>query len=284
MRISLEQKLKGEIKKRFIYARRVIIGALCQFDAKRLDFELEKLGVQAGNSILVHCSFDAFEGFKGKPNEVIQVLKGRVGSSGLLMMPTMPFSGSAIELARSEALFDVRRTPSRMGLLSELFRRTQGVVRSVHPTHPVACWGGDATAVAQSHYLSATPCGRGTPYEALMQRRGKILLLGTDIGVLTFYHHLEEVFEKDLPASPFTEEVFTLRSKTADGVIVETHNRLYEPNVSRRRNLHKLVPYLKKSGAWREGRVGRLRVTVLHAVEVESAMRKMHEQGVYCYD
>jgi aminoglycoside 3-N-acetyltransferase len=276
--------LKNEIKRRLKSLRLAVLQALFPFDAQRLRAALEGLDVQSGDAILVHSSFDAFGGFKGKPNEVIQVLQGCVGSSGLLMMPTMPFTGSAIELARSTPLFDVRRTPSRMGMVSELFRRSPGVVRSVHPTHPVACWGEEGAAVAQGHHLSATPCGRGTPFEALLQRRGKVLLLGTDISVLTFYHHLEEVFEKDLPASPFTKEVFTLRSKTVDGTIVETRCRLYEPTMSRRRNLYKLVPYLKKHGAWRERRVGRLRIAVLQATGVESALREMHKQGVYCYD
>ena len=110
------------------------------------------------------------------------------------------------------------------------------------------------------------------------------MLLGTDISVLTFYHHLEELFESDLPASPFTAEVFTLRSKTAEGETVETRCRLYEPSISRRRNLYKLVPYLKKHGAWRQARVGRLQVTVMQAAGVEEAVRDMIRQGVYCYD
>lgn len=234
--------------------------------------------------MLVHSSFDAFAGFKAKANDVIQLLQAAVGERGLLMMPTMTFTGSAVEWARSGAVFDVKRTPSRMGLLSELLRRSPGVVRSVHPTHPVACWGADAQAAADGHHLSETPCGRGSPFEALAQRRGKILLLGTDIGVLTFYHYLEDIFERDFPASPFTEEVFSMRSKAANGEMLETHSRLYSPAVSRRRNLHKLVPGLKKRGNWCERRVGGLRILLLEATGVESLVREMIQNGEYCYD
>jgi len=276
--------LKNDIKRRLKALRRAMVNGLFAFDAERLRNAMAGLGVQHGDTLLVHSSFDAFDGFQGKPNEVIQLLQTRIGPTGLLMMPTMSFTGTAIELARSNVIFDVLRSPSRMGMISELFRRSTGVLRSVHPTHPVACWGADAAAVAQGHHLSATPCGRGTPFEALLQRRGKIVLLGTDISVLTFYHHLEEIFEADLPASPFTHEVFTLLSKAADGEIVETRCRLYEPAMSRRRNLFKLVPYLKKHGAWREVRVGLLKVVVLQATGVEAAMREMNKQGVYCYD
>ena len=123
-----------------------------------------------------------------------------------------------------------------MGLLTELFRRSPGVVRSIHPTHPVAIWGYDANVIATGHHLAQTPCGVGTPFEALLKRHGKIALLGTDISALTFYHMLEEAIERDLPLGPFTDEVFHLRSRTRDGLILDTNGRLFEPAVSRRRN------------------------------------------------
>ena len=200
------------------------------------------------------------------------------------MMPTMTFSGTAVEYAKAKPVFDVARTPSRMGLVTELFRRSPDVVRSVHPTHPVAMWGHDATAVALGHHLARTPCGVGTPFEALLRRKGKIVLLGTDISVLTFYHLLEETMEAGLPLAPFTVEQFHMQSKTRDGQLLDTHCRLFDPVVSRRRNLYKLVPHLKKAGAWREARVGGVNITVLAAVDVDAAVRNMGEQGIYCYD
>jgi len=254
------------------------------FTPSNVHHALVGLGIAPGNTLLVHSSFDAFEGFQGKPSDVIAVLQNVVGASGVVMMPTMVFSGTAVDYARANPVFDVARTPSRMGLLTELFRRSPGVVRSVHPTHPVAIWGADASTVADGHHLASTPCGVGTPFEALLKRRGKIVLLGTDIGVLTFFHMLEEVLEPDLPLPPFTTEVFHLQSRTRDGQIVETNCRLFEPAVSKRRNLHKISPFLKKAAAWREARVGGVRIIVLAAADVEQAVRGMHKQGVYCYD
>ena len=129
----------------------------------------------------------------------------------------MPFTGSAVEYARSHQIFDVLRTPSRMGLLTELFRRSPGVVRSVHPTHPVAVLGRPANDIVYEHYRSVTPCGVASPFGRLHERQGKILLLGTDISVLTFYHTVEELLEDSFPVSPFTKEVFHLYSKDDAG-------------------------------------------------------------------
>ena len=276
--------MKTRAKRRLKVFKRMFVNSLWPFGPDELQRLLLGLGVERGDTLLVHSSFDAFEGFQGKPSDVISVLQAVVGAEGVVMMPTMTFSGTAVAYARTDPLFDESRTPSKMGLLTELFRRSPQVLRSVHPTHSVALWGRDAGAIAAGHHLARTPCGVGTPFKALLKRNGKIILLGTDIGVLTFFHLLEETFEAELPVAPFTQEEFMLRSKTRDGMLLETRCRLFDPTVSRRRNLHKMVPYLKKAGAWREAKVGGLQVTVLSADAVAQTVRQMIQQGVFCYD
>jgi len=281
---GFKNSLKTRIKKHGQAIRRGFFNTFRSFTPEDLRRALNGLGIVQGDTVLVHGSFDAFEGFKGKPSHVLSVLQSIVGGTGLLMMPTMPFSGTAVAYARTTPLFDVVRTPSRMGLLSELFRRSPAVVRSVHPTHSVALWGKDAHTVSAGHHLARTPCGVGTPFAALLKRRGKIIMLGTDISVLTFYHTLEELMEQDLPQTPFTQEVFHLSSKTREDLIISTDCQLFAPAMSMRRNLHKMTPYLKKSGAWREARVGGLKVITLAATDVEAVVLQMNQQGIHCYD
>lgn len=278
------QQLKTRIKQRLKVIRRWFQGAFLAFSPSDLRRTLASLGLGHGDTLLVHSSFDAFEGFQGKPSEVLFELQQMVGRSGLLMMPTMTFTGTAVDYARANPVVDMARVPSRMGLLTEIFRRSPGVVRSAHPTHPVAIWGEEADLVAAGHHLAATPCGSGTPFDALRKRQGKIVLLGTDVSVLTYYHLLEELLESQLPLAVFTEEVFRLRCRMRDGVELQSVCRLFEPAVSRRRNLHKMVPGLRKAGAWREARMGGLKVVVLNASDVEREVRGMCERGVYCYD
>jgi aminoglycoside 3-N-acetyltransferase len=244
---------------------------------------LRELGISDGDVVLVHSSFAEFLGFRGKAPDVIRVLKQAVGPHGTLMMPTLSFSGSAAAYAREAKIFDLARSPSKVGLLTELFRRSEGVVRSLHPTHSVAVWGPDASYFVQDHYLAATPCGRGTPYFRLLEKRGKILLLGVGISPLTFFHCVEELIEDEMPFSPFTSEVFTMRCRV-DGNMVETSPmRLYDPGVSGRRNLSVLEDALRKEGAWHHRKLGSLKVTVLNAADVLGAVKALARQGIYCY-
>jgi aminoglycoside 3-N-acetyltransferase len=245
---------------------------------------LTRLGVELGDTLLVHSALDQFSAFLGKSVDIILSLQEVLGPGGTLLMPTLPFTGSAVEYVRTPRVFDARRTPSQMGLLTELFRRTPGVMRSLHPTHAVAAWGAQARAITEDHHKALTPCGRGTPYMRLLDQRGKILFLGTDIGVMTFFHTVEEVLEPQMPFSPFTEDVFMLESRDAEGHTVVSRTRLFEPQYSRCRNLHKLVPVLKQQGWWREARLGGMKAILLHANQVLEASSALAKRRIYCYD
>jgi aminoglycoside 3-N-acetyltransferase len=234
--------------------------------------------------VLAHSAYDRFLGFTGKPLDAIRVMQEAVGRQGILAMPTLPFSGTAVGWVESKKVFDVRRTPSQVGLLTELFRRMPDVMRSLHPTHPVAAWGDRAAEFIAGHHATATPCGAGSPYAKLEQWNGKILLLGTGIGVLTFFHRVEEDIEDLMPFSPFTAEIYVINSRDAQGATVETRNRLFDPAVSRRRDLSFLVPGLKSGGGWRETRVGGLGAITVEARRVSAVCRAMAERGEFAYE
>lgn len=279
----LPQGVKSRLRKYYYDTKSTYYRYRHPFTAADLLSTLRELGISDGDVVLVHSSFAEFLGFRGKAPDVIRVLKQAVGPHGTLMMPTLSFSGSVVAYAREAKLFDPARSPSRVGLLTELFRRSEGVVRSLHPTHSVAVSGPDSSYLVQDHHLAATPCGRGTPYFRLLEKRGKILLLGVGISPLTFFHCVEELIEGEMPFSPFTSEVFTMRCRV-DGTVLETSPmRLYNPGISGCRDLSVLEDALRKERAWHHRKLGSLKVTVLNAADILSAAKALAQQGIYCY-
>lgn len=277
---AVKQRIKGNLKRfRLAYFRRKH-----SFGKEDLQELLRQLGLARGDVVLVHSSLDHFEGFAERPREIITALQEVVGAEGTLLMPTLPFTGTAVEYAFQAPLFDVMNTPSRMGLITELFRRSLGVLRSVHPTHPVAVWGARAEEMIAGHHLAKTPCGRRTPYRRLLEHEGKILFLGTGIEAMTFFHTIEEEMEPTMPFSPFTEKIFSLLSKDKDGNTLETHTRLFDPVYSRRRRLDILIPVLKGLGGWKAGRVGRLQAILVSAEDVLATAQELARKGEYCYE
>src|SRR5205085_1711194 len=141
---SLARALKRHAKGWLKWARNRYIETFLRFDNDGLLSLLRKLGVSEGDVVLAHVAFNEFLGFQGGPGDVIAVLQKAVGESGTLLMPTLPFPNTAVEYAERNPLTDLARVPSAMGLVTEIFRRTPGVVRSAHPTHPVAACGARA--------------------------------------------------------------------------------------------------------------------------------------------
>jgi len=250
--------------------------AFAPADLKRA---LLELGVRPGDALMVHSAFDRFLGFRGGPVEVVRALQEIVGPGGTLMMPTIPFRGTAVEYALGDPVFDVRQTVSMMGLITEVFRRSPGVVRSIHPTHSVAAWGDKADALIAGHELADTPCGRLTPYGRLLDYDGKILLMGVSPSTMTFCYFVAEELEPRLPVLVLTLDKYSLRWKAEDGTVRVSSVRLFAPGLDH--DLSPLVAELKRRAQWRQRRVGRLRLALLRARDVYDAAAALADKGLF---
>jgi aminoglycoside 3-N-acetyltransferase len=158
---------------------------------KSLLAALRRVGVEPGMTICVHSAMSRMGHFDGGPQMVIETLMEAVGTSGTVLMPSFPMSGTMVGWLDSGEVFDVRNTPSKVGTLTEVFRKTAGVQRSLHPTNPVAGSGRSAAEILRGHEKSLTPYGNETPYGRLSARNdGYVLMLSTYL--LSILHHLQE--------------------------------------------------------------------------------------------
>ncbi len=253
------------------------------FTSADLSHVLRQQGVVAGDAIFVHSAMPGFAGFRGGVADIVRVFQEAVCPGGALLMPTIPFGGSALDHASSGKIFDPAKTPSQVGLITEIFRRFPDVKRTVHPTHPIAVWGTERDWWAADKPDLDTPCGRGTLFDRLHQKNGKIILAGVSITCLTHFHYAEEILENRLPFSPFTSERFSFPCRVNGQLIQSSPMRLYDPAISRRRQLLPLAAELQKTGRWKQGRVGTLEVTVLQAREILQTLEEMADRGVFCY-
>ena len=275
----IKRPIKGRLKSlRLQFDRR-----FRAFNAERLALFLDRIGIRSGDIILVHSSYDAFSGFSGRPTDVIRVLEQSVGDSGTILMPTLSFAGTAIAYLEENPVFDVNRTPSRTGILTELFRRQPGTLRSIHPTHAVAGRGTRAAELLDGHEYATTPCGNPSPYFRLAELGGRMLFLGTGIEAMTFYHTVEEMLEPMMPTSPFAVEIYEVRCTDANGVDQLVRVRPFDPVLSRRRDLSPLEATLRDKGRWREGRLGTLRAQLLDCGDVVRCLHDMARKGCFCY-
>jgi aminoglycoside 3-N-acetyltransferase len=161
---------------------------------------LERVTDGGTELLFVHSSLSGCGYFTAGSEDVLQSLRAIAGT---LSLPTHSYCYPAAP-GEDAPLFDRATTPSQSGLLTEIFRTQQSVVRSIHATHSIAATGPLAQLLTASHYSSSTPCGLGTPYDRLVQRRASILLFGVAFHCYTLFHTAE-----DASGSEFAYELGT---------------------------------------------------------------------------
>lgn len=156
--------------------------------------DLRELGVDAGDTVLVHASQSAIGWLPGGTPAAVDGLLGAVTASGTLAMPTHstqlsdpvhwenpPVPDDWVETIRREAPpYRPELTPTRgMGAIPDCFRDYPGAVRSRHPTTSFAAWGADADRVVADHAYDS-PLGEESPLARLYDLDASVLRIGVD--------------------------------------------------------------------------------------------------------
>ena len=149
--------------------------------------DLKNMGISLGDKLLVHSSYKSLGEVEGGAETVIQALKDAVGEQGTLILPTFTFD----YVHRKNPVFDVKNTASCVGYLTEVFRKSDGVIRSVHPTHSAAVWGKDKEYFVRNHRADNVCVGENSPLFKLKDAGGKILMIGCGIARNTLIHGVE---------------------------------------------------------------------------------------------
>jgi aminoglycoside 3-N-acetyltransferase len=146
------------------------------------------LGVNEGDTLLVHSSYKSFGEVDGGPQTVIRALEAALGTDrdGTLIMPTFNFDFN------KGAPWDVRTTPSKMGVLTELVRVDPRAKRVFHPFYSFAILGKHAEMLGSLRYKSAYE--RNSVFGKLRDLDGKIMVIGLSYNnSMTFFHHIEQM-------------------------------------------------------------------------------------------
>ncbi|MFC6835703.1 aminoglycoside N(3)-acetyltransferase [Halomarina ordinaria] len=184
--------------------------------------DLRALGVEAGDTLLVHSSLGSLGWVCGGAPAVVDALRAAVTEDGTLVVPTHstqnsdptdwsdpPVPEGWVERIR-ETMPPYRPavTPTRgMGAIPECVRDYPDVRRSDHPSLSFAAWGADAEFVVGDHGLDDA-LGEPSPLARVYDLAGDVLLLGVGHDANTSLHLAE--YRADLPTERVTEGAATL--------------------------------------------------------------------------
>jgi aminoglycoside 3-N-acetyltransferase len=144
------------------------------------------LGVDDGDTLLVHSSYKSLGEVDGGPQTVIRALEGVLGADGTLIMPTFNFDFN------KGIPWDVRKTRSKMGALTEVVRMDPRAKRVFHPFYSFAILGKHAEMLGSLRYKSSYE--RNSVFGKLRDLDGKIMVIGLSYNdSMTFFHHIEQM-------------------------------------------------------------------------------------------
>ena len=163
---------------------------------------LHSLGLEKGQTVMVHTSLSGIGYVCGGAQAVIEALLETVGEKGTVMMPAQSWKNLDPEdgvhwdveeeywqvIRDSWPAYDKHITPTNtMGAVAEMFRSWPGTLRSDHPARSVAARGKHAEYLTAGHSLSNI-FGDGSPIGKLYELDGDVLLIGVGYDKNTSLH------------------------------------------------------------------------------------------------
>lgn len=278
----LGEKRKLAIKSKYNKMKKFVVDSMLSYDGERLKAKLINMGISETDTLMVHANFKPDSGFKGTPNDIVNVLVELVGIQGNLLMVSIPYRGRAYDYFLKNKPFRVHKTISMMGLITEMFRRKEAVLRSLNPSHPVLAYGKDSAWLVADHEKCLFPCGVGSPFDKFRQLNGKILFFDVGFGAITFFHYVEDITKDKLPFNPFHEKPFLATAYDQNDRKHEIKTYVCNPNVVT--SARKLEEEMSKRHMIKKGKVGNSHMILVSAEDVVTCQTSMIESGHFPYD
>ncbi|KAE9371828.1 aminoglycoside acetyltransferase [Stipitochalara longipes BDJ] len=191
-------------------------GPLCT--CKSLANQFRELGVNHGDTLLVHSSLSSLGWVNGGAEAVVLALLDVLGDKGTLVVPTHssdnsdpahwqhpPVPEEWKPIIRETMLpYSPRTTRTAlMGVIAETVRTWPGAIRSAHPQTSFAAVGLKAEPLMADHALDCA-LGEQSPIAKLETVDSRVLLLGVGFDCCTAFHLAEHRIPRGMMENSFS--------------------------------------------------------------------------------
>lgn len=253
---------------------------------------MAKMGMQPGDVIFIHSSMKEFYNYQGTGEELIRKIIAYLGPEGTLVMPAYPkstFSTLSKKCLLEDykgiddaIMFDAKTTPTEAGYLAEVFRKMEGVKRSINIQHSACAIGKYADFLLSEHHLCRTCWDEKSPYYKLTLVNAKVFAFGLPYFLTTTIHCTDSLLRTkyDYFAQFFNREIkYNYRDSEGN---IGTHQMLVN-SIERKRDKRRMVKLYFDKKEFHVSRLSNLRIERVDAKYTHELFMKLANQGIVMY-
>jgi len=246
--------------------------------------QFQTIGIKKGDVLLVHSSLSKIGFIENGPKDFVDALLETVGSEGHILMPNSPNASFQLDYIQQLSVFDVQNDVSKLGAITEYFRKLPNSIRSEHPTEPVSCVGPNADFFVGNHFGNMTPYNEKSPFYKVSQMNGKILYVGVTLdNAGTNLHTLEDAIS-DFKYPVYHEEIFDVKVKSIDGTNKSMQTKVHNPVWSKKRQCDELLPLFEAANVAQKVKIGNAETWLFDAKMMLNVMIDEYQKnGVTMY-
>ncbi len=270
-----------QVKKQYNNVKQIVLGRNKSVDLENI--LRNRMNIQKGDTVFVHSSVEKLN-IDFEPSVVFQLLLDIVGKEGTVLFPCWHFKTRAEEyLSKTHKTFDVRKTRSRMGYLTEFARLQKNSVRSLHPINSIVAIGSDAENIVNEHNKDIYPCGVKSPFYKMLNYNAKIIGLGVDVDNMSFLHCVEDVENDIFPLKTRSEEVYSEPVISASGKEIVVDVLIPSEQISKRNPKTFFSKYITSDICIRFKKRG-AEFFCADSVKLYDKLSELHKRGITIYN
>ncbi len=252
---------------------------------------MAKMGMQPGDVIFIHSSMKEFYNYQGTGEELIRKIIDYLGPEGTLVMPAYPKNFSSLpdkcllenyKGINDPVMFDAKQTPTGAGYLAEVFRKMDGVKRSINIQHSACAIGKQADFLLSEHHSCTTCWDEKSPYYKLTLVNAKVFSLGLPYFLTTVIHCTDSLLRTkyDYFAQFFNKQI-KYNYRDMDGKI-GTHQTLVN-SIVRRRDKKRMVKQFFDKNEFYVSHLSNLRIERVDAKYTHDLFMRLANKGIVMY-
>jgi aminoglycoside 3-N-acetyltransferase len=175
---------------------------------EKIKSQLIKFGLNQGDILVLHSSFDCLQKTLKSPKKIIDELLLLIGDNGTLVMNasrSFPEEKKHKDYLRTEynnevVVYDVKKSRVWTGVLPHTMVNDKRSKISRFPINPIVAIGSKAVDITENNFQDEFPCGLNSSWKYCVDNNALIVGIGVDLThSLTIIHVAEDILGKNWP-------------------------------------------------------------------------------------